>query len=218
MLAVTDTGTGMDSVTKARIFEPFFTTKEEGKGTGLGLATVYGIVRQSGGHITVYSEPGQGTTFRVYFPANSATKKPEREPVAVPHRTGGETVLVIEDEADLRSMIVRALTRRDYNVLEARTGEEALELVEKQKAKVQLLITDIVMPGMRGTEAAQRLASVVPDLKILYMSGYTDNAMFHQKLLEAGTIFLQKPFSVSALEERVQKALENKSKAAGSFT
>jgi CheY-like chemotaxis protein len=115
-------------------------------------------------------------------------------------------------------MIVRALARRDYHVLEARTGEEALELVEKQKAEVQLLITDIVMPGMRGTEAAQRLASLLPDLKILYMSGYTDNAMFHQKLLEAGTIFLQKPFSVSALEERVQKALEGKSKAAGSLT
>jgi PAS domain S-box-containing protein len=218
MLAVTDTGTGMDSDTKARIFEPFFTTKEEGKGTGLGLATVYGIVKQSGGHIAVYSEPGQGTTFRVYFPATSASKKQEREPAPAPRKTRGETVLVIEDEADLRSMIVRALARRDYHVLEARTGEEALELVEKQKAEVQLLITDIVMPGMRGTEAAQRLASLLPDLKILYMSGYTDNAMFHQKLLEAGTIFLQKPFSVSALEERVQKALDGKSKAAGSLT
>jgi PAS domain S-box-containing protein len=216
MLAVTDTGTGMDADTKARIFEPFFTTKEEGKGTGLGLATVYGIVKQSGGHIAVYSEPGQGTTFKVYFPATSAEKKPEREPAATPYRANGETVLVVEDENDLRNMIVRALRRRDYNVLEARTGEEALELVENKGVQVQLLITDIVMPGMRGTEAAQRLVSLLPDLKTLYMSGYTDNAMFHQKLLETGTLFLQKPFSIAALEEKVQKALEKKSSAAAS--
>ncbi len=208
MLAVTDTGTGMDAAIQAQIFEPFFTTKEEGKGTGLGLATVYGIVKQSGGHIAVYSEPGQGTTFRIYFPATSASKKLEREPVLTPYRAKGETVLVIEDEADLRNMIVRALRRREYHVLEARTGEEALELVQNHEDAVQLLITDIVMPGMRGTEAAQRLADVVPDLKILYMSGYTDSAMFHQKLLETGSIFLQKPFTVSALEEKVQKALQ----------
>lgn len=214
MLAVTDTGTGMDAATKARVFEPFFTTKEEGKGTGLGLATVYGIVKQSGGHIAVYSEPGQGTAFKVYFPATSAEKKPDREPAATPYRAHGETILVVEDENDLRNMIVRALRRREYNVLEARTGEEALELVEKEGAKVQLLITDIVMPGMRGTEAAQRLAALLPDLKTLYMSGYTDNAMFHQKLLETGTLFLQKPFTIAALEEKVQKALEKKSAAA----
>ncbi|HLJ28136.1 MAG TPA: ATP-binding protein [Candidatus Angelobacter sp.] len=210
MLAVTDTGTGMDAAIQAQIFEPFFTTKEEGKGTGLGLATVYGIVKQSGGHIAVYSEPGQGTTFRIYFPATSASKKLDREPVLTPYRAKGETVLVIEDEADLRNMIVRALRRREYHVLEARTGEEALELVQNHEDAVQLLITDIVMPGMRGTEAAQRLADVVPDLKILYMSGYTDSAMFHQKLLETGSIFLQKPFTVSALEEKVQKALQKK--------
>lgn len=215
MLAVTDTGTGMDTETKARIFEPFFTTKEEGKGTGLGLATVYGIVKQSGGHIAVYSEPGQGTTFKVYFPATSAEKKLDRQPAPVPYHANGETILVVEDEDDLRNMIVRALLRRDYKVLEARTGEEALGLVETNGAQIQLLITDIVMPGMRGTEAAQRLASLMPDLKTLYMSGYTDNAMFHQKLLEAGTLFLQKPFTIAALEEKVQKALEKRSAAAG---
>jgi signal transduction histidine kinase/ActR/RegA family two-component response regulator len=215
MLAVTDTGSGMDAATKARIFEPFFTTKEEGKGTGLGLATVYGIVKQSGGHVTVYSEPGQGTAFKVYFPATSAGKKPDREPAATPYRAHGETLLVVEDENDLRNMIVRALRRREYNVLEARTGEEALELVEKDGCKVQLLITDIVMPGMRGTEAAQRLVALLPDLRTLYMSGYTDNAMFHQKLLETGTLFLQKPFTIAALEEKVQKALEKKSATAG---
>jgi PAS domain S-box-containing protein len=216
MLAVTDTGTGMDTAIQAQIFEPFFTTKEEGKGTGLGLATVYGIVKQSGGHIAVYSEPGQGSTFRVYFPATSVSRKSEPEPAAATYRAKGETVLVIEDETDLRNMIVSALRRRKYQVLEARTGEEALELVEKNSADVDLLITDIVMPGMRGTEAAQRLASVVPDLKVLYMSGYTDNAMFHQKLLEAGTIFLQKPFSVTALEETVQKTLQKQARNAAS--
>jgi two-component system, cell cycle sensor histidine kinase and response regulator CckA len=134
---------------------------------------------------------------------------------AVPYHAHGETILVVEDEEDLRNMIVRALRRRDYKVLEARTGEEALELVETNRAQIQLLITDIVMPGMRGTEAALRLASLLPDLKTLYMSGYTDNAMFHQKLLEAGTLFLQKPFTITALEEKVQKALEKKSAAAG---
>ena len=215
MLAVTDTGTGMDAATQAQIFEPFFTTKEEGKGTGLGLATVYGIVKQSGGHISVYSEPGQGSTFRIYFPATSVAKKlPEPEAAAAAYRAKGETVLVIEDETDLRNMIVSALRRRRYQVLEARTGEEALEMVEQKGDKIHLLITDVVMPGMRGTEAAQRISSVVPGLKILYMSGYTDNAMFHQKLLETGTIFLQKPFTVSVLEEKVQKALERKAKKA----
>lgn len=215
MLAVTDTGMGMDATTQARIFEPFFTTKEEGKGTGLGLATVYGIIKQSGGHIAVYSEPGQGSTFRIYFPATSASQKTEPEPLPAPYRVKGETVLVIEDETDLRSMIVSALRRRKYNVLEARTGEEALELVQ-QNGDVHLLITDIVMPGMRGTEAAQRLSSTIPALRVLYMSGYTDNAMFHQKLLDTGTLFLQKPFTVSALEEKVQQALKKKIRKAAS--
>ena len=214
MLALTDTGCGMDSATKARIFEPFFTTKEEGKGTGLGLATVYGIVKQSGGHISVYTEPGQGTTFKVYFPATAVVKVSEHAPVGAPAAARGETILVIEDESDLRSMIVRALQRRDYHVLEATNGEEALELVRQNNNDVQLLITDIIMPGMRGTEAAQRIAGHVPDVKVLYMSGYTDNAMFHQKLLEAGTLFLQKPFAIDALEDKVGQILESKVRAA----
>jgi CheY-like chemotaxis protein len=204
----------MDAAIQARIFEPFFTTKEEGKGTGLGLATVYGIVKQSGGHISVYSEPGQGTTFKVYFPATALVNKSQPEHVVLQTSSHGETILVIEDEDDLRNMIVRALRRRDYNVLEARNGEEALEIVPKNNNDVQLLITDMVMPGMRGTEAAQRLINLVPNLKVLYMSGYTDNAMFHQKLLDAGTIFIQKPFTLSALEEKVRQTLELKSKSA----
>ena len=214
MLAVTDTGCGMDAAVKGRIFEPFFTTKEEGKGTGLGLATVYGIVKQSDGHISVYSEPGQGTTFKVYFPATKMVKKQESEPVAANHAAHGETVLVVEDETDLRNMIVRALRRRNYEVLEAANGEEAVELVRHNGSGVQLLITDIIMPGIRGTEAAQQIVSMVPGLKVLYMSGYTDNAMFHQKLLDAGTVFIQKPFSLTALEEKVRQILESKAQAA----
>jgi two-component system, cell cycle sensor histidine kinase and response regulator CckA len=175
---------------------------------------VYGIVKQSGGHIAVYSEPEQGTTFRIYFPATSSASKAEPEAAASPHVGDGETVLVIEDEADLRSMIVRALRRREYQVLEARTGEEALQMIQQGSADVQLLITDIVMPGMRGTEAAQQILAVVPDLKVLYMSGYTDNAMFHQKLLASGTLFLQKPFTIAALEDKVRNALKKETRIA----
>ena len=211
MLAVTDTGCGMDAATKARIFEPFFTTKEEGKGTGLGLATVYGIVKQSDGHISVYSEPGEGTTFKVYFPAASLTRK--QAATAAPAKGAslpGATILVVEDETDLRNMIVRALRRCDYYVLEARNGEEAMEVVQRDGNHVELLITDIIMPGMRGTEAAQRLSSLLPGLKVLYMSGYTDNAMFHQKLLATGAVFIQKPFTLDVLQERVRSALNGK--------
>jgi PAS domain S-box-containing protein len=214
MLAVTDTGCGMDEATKTRLFEPFFTTKEEGKGTGLGLATVYGIVKQSGGHISVYSEPDQGTTFQVYFPATSIPQLPERE-VALPNYTAhGETILVVEDETDLRKMIVQALQRRGYQVLEAFSGEEAIQIVQNGNTSIRLLITDLVMAGMPGTEAAQKILSLVPNLKIIYMSGYADNAMFHQKLLDAGSIFIQKPFTADALEEKVRTALKMQAESA----
>ena len=209
MLAVTDTGCGMDAATMARIFEPFFTTKEEGKGTGLGLATAYGIVTQSGGHISVYSEPGQGTTFKVYFPAVTATKDVEKESVAASHASRGETVLVVEDEENVRDMTAQALRRAGYQVLLASSGEEALEMVVTKRWHFQLLITDIVMPGLRGTEVAQKLMAMVPGLRVLYMSGYTDNAMFHQKLLGPGTAFMQKPFTLNVLEEKVAQVLES---------
>jgi PAS domain S-box-containing protein len=214
MLAVTDTGCGMDAGTQERIFDPFFTTKEEGKGTGLGLSTVYGIVKQSGGHISVYSESGQGTTFQVYFPATSIPKKAEHEVASPNYASRGEAILVVEDENDLRIMIARALQRRGYHVLEAGSGEEAVDIIQKKDPSVQLLITDIVMPGMRGTEAAQKISALVPNLKVLYMSGYTDNAMFHQKLLDAGAVFIQKPFTADVLEEKVRKALKMKAKPA----
>jgi two-component system cell cycle sensor histidine kinase/response regulator CckA len=212
MLAVTDTGCGMDDATKARIFEPFFTTKEEGKGTGLGLATAYGIVKQSGGHIAVYSEPGQGTTLKVYFPATSISRETEKEIVPTNRAPRGETILVVEDEADVRNMIVRALTRIGYRVLEAASGEDALEMLIVERSNVQLLITDIVMPGLRGTDVAQKLSALVPGLRIIYMSGYTDNAMFHQKLLDAGAAFIQKPFTLEVLEDRVTKTLEQRTR------
>ena len=208
MLAVTDTGCGMDAGTQARIFEPFFTTKGENKGSGLGLATAYGIVKQSGGHITVYSEPGQGTTFKVFFPATSSERKAEKELLVSARASRGGIILVVEDEDDLRRLIVRALCRLDYQVLEACTGEEAVEIVQKNNSTVHLLITDIVLPGIGGARVAQVVAALVPNMKVLFMSGYTDNAMFHQKLLNAGSAFIQKPFTLDALEEKVAKILE----------
>lgn len=211
MLAVTDTGCGMDAATQARIFEPFFTTKEEGKGTGLGLATAYGIVKQSGGHIAVYSEPGQGTTFKVYFPIASSSTRTEQEHVTGSHEPHGETILVVEDEENVRDMIVQALRRKAYNVMEASCGEDALSLVQGGKCKPQLIITDIVMPGIRGTETARKLLSMVPGLGVIYMSGYTDNAMFHQRLLDTGAHFIQKPFTLDTLDDKVTQALDSRS-------
>jgi PAS domain S-box-containing protein len=208
MLAVTDTGCGMDAATKARIFEPFFTTKEEGKGTGLGLATAYGIVKQSGGHIAVYSEPNRGTTFKVYFPAASISLSTEKAICATERRPSGETVLVVEDDDTVRDMIVQALARRGYKVIEATNGQEALDMVAEQQCRAHLLITDIVMPGIRGTEVAQKLVSMIPGLGVLYMSGYTDNAMFHQKVIDTGACFVQKPFTLDVLDEKVLQALE----------
>jgi CheY-like chemotaxis protein len=196
----------MDAATQTRIFEPFFTTKD-GKGSGLGLATAYGIVKQSGGHITVYSEPGQGTTFRVFFPATSSARKMGKELVSPVRASRGEVILLVEDEDDLRRMIVRALGRLDYQVLEACTGEEAVEIAQKNNSAIHLLISDIVLPGIGGARVAQVVSALVPNLKILFMSGYTDNAMFHQKLLDAGSEFIQKPFTLDALGERVGKIL-----------
>lgn len=212
MLAVTDTGCGMDAATKARVFEPFFTTKEEGKGTGLGLATAYGIVKQSGGHIAVYSELNRGTTFKVYFPATSIVPSGEKEHVVPEYRPRGETILVVEDDDTVRDMIVQALERRGYKVVQATSGEEALEMVAAQHCSAHLLITDIVMPGIRGTEVAQKLTSMIPGLGVIYMSGYTDNAMFHQKVLDGDVCFIQKPFTLDVLDDRLTQALAGRSR------
>jgi PAS domain S-box-containing protein len=208
LLAVSDTGIGMDAETRAHIFEPFFTTKEAGQGTGLGLATVYGIVNQSGGHIWVYSEPGKGTTFKIYFPATTAEPEPSRisreSQFAL---TGHETVLLVEDEASLRSLIEQVLGNQGYKVLVASMGEAALEIVKRHKEPIDLLITDVVMPKMGGQVLAEQMKTSHPEMKIIFMSGYTNNALLHNESLKEGALFLQKPFTPDVLLRKVREAL-----------
>ncbi len=208
MLAVTDTGYGMDKETLTKIFEPFFTTKEMGKGTGLGLATVYGIVKQSGGNIWVYSEPGRGTTFKIYLPQTLAEQ--ESKTGAVEKETpkgGGEHILVVEDEDSMRKLAETVLSRLGYKVSVAANGGEALLLMETKGLKPDLVITDVVMPYMSGKELVNRLQRNQPDLKVLYMSGYTDNAIVHHGVLDPGTAFIQKPFTIRGIAEKVQAVL-----------
>jgi len=207
MLAVSDTGTGMSPEVKARIFEPFFTTKEMGKGTGLGLATVYGIVKQSGGSIWVYSEPGQGTVFKVYFPAVS--EAPERASAKMPAKStsGTETILVVEDEESVRSLIRLALAAGGYKVLEADDAEKALAVCASHEGPIHLLLTDVVMPKMSGPLVAEKVAAVRPGMKVLFMSGYTDDAIVHHGVLNQGVPFIQKPFSPVMLRRRIREVL-----------
>lgn len=209
-LSVSDTGIGMSPQVKEKIFEPFFTTKEKGKGTGLGLSTVYGIVKQSSGNIWVYSEPGHGTTIKIYLPiAEEEVDAQYRRYETDPLPKGNETVLLVEDEASVRDLASRFLRQQGYTVLEASNGDEALHMALKPSgSKIHLLFTDMVMPQMSGRALVQELKCLKPDIKVLYTSGYTDNAIVHHGILEHGTHFLQKPFSLNTLSHKVREALD----------
>jgi CheY-like chemotaxis protein len=210
MLAVSDTGVGLDPEAQALIFEPFFTTKELGKGTGLGLSTVYGIVKQSGGLIWVYSEPGKGTTFKIYLPRLEAPGD-----VAglsqVPGKCewGSEIILLVEDEDMVRQVARRILARHGYTVLEAASGDDALAVSREHAGPIHLMLTDVVMPGMSGQEIAENLKLQRPEMQVLFMSGHTENAIVHHGVLDPGTAFIQKPFKHTVLTHKIREVLDN---------
>jgi PAS domain S-box-containing protein len=212
MLAITDTGVGMDTETQSRIFEPFFTTKGT-KGTGLGLSTVYGIVKQSGGYIWVYSEPGKGTSFKVYMPhvtvdeVAAVIEQPAAQ-AAAPVEAARETILVVEDETNLRRLTRQFLENQGYTVVEAPDGAAAVQICVAHQGIIHLMLTDVIMPGMNGRELAQRVAEIRPNMKVLYMSGYTENAIGHNGTLDAGITLLQKPFTLHALKAKVREVLD----------
>jgi signal transduction histidine kinase/ActR/RegA family two-component response regulator len=211
MLAVSDTGGGIEKEVLPKIFEPFFTTKEPGKGTGLGLATVYGIVKQAGGHIWVYSEPGQGTTFKIYLPRIDEPALAPEVPETPGLLKGWETILLVEDEATLRAIAREILEEEGYRVMEAAGPHEAIEMAHRHPEPIHLLLTDVVMPGMNGLALAESLAATRPELRVLYMSGYTDDVMAHRGVLASGALLLEKPFTVQALLVRVRAALGERS-------
>ena len=209
VLTVTDTGIGMDRETMARMFEPFFTTKDASKGTGLGLSTVYGIVQQSGGHIRVRSEVGKGTRFDIYFPRSGISEQPAtpRPPTPVLSR-GTETVLLVEDDEQVRGVMYAILRRQGYVVLEAQNGGEAILVCEQHEGEIHVLVTDMVLPRMSGRQLAERLRSLRPGLKVLYVSGYVEHGFGRQGGLDASFAFLPKPITPDALARRVREVLD----------
>jgi len=213
LLAVSDTGTGMDRETQKRVFEPFFTTKDRGKGTGLGLSTVFGIVQQSGGHVWVYSEPGKGTTFKVYLPRVDAEVEVLAPHVATATLRGTETILLVEDEEQVRAIVLNILRRRGYSVIVAESAAAALLLSERHPGPIDLLLTDVVMPQMSGPELIKRLASTRPDMKSLCMSGYTGESIVRHGALEPGIAFIQKPITPASLARKVREVLEEERRA-----
>jgi len=211
MLLVSDTGMGMAPEVKKKVFEPFFTTKEKDKGTGLGLSTVYGIVKQSGGDIWVYSEPGYGTTFKIYFPRVDEPQdivevKEERLEEGLPH--GDETILVVEDDEEVRKITGRILRMQGYRVLEASNGGDVFSVCDQHDGPIHLMVTDVVMPKMHGPELAKRVSSLYPEMKVIYMSGYVEKFISHHGILEKGMEYIQKPFTVNELARKVREVLD----------
>jgi CheY-like chemotaxis protein len=210
MLAVSDTGSGMDEPTRSRVFEPFFTTKGPGKGTGLGLATVYGIVKQSGGDIQLYSEVGHGTSFKIYLPrvAEQVIDALDARPAITAMPRGEETVLLVEDEPEVRDLAREILEGSGYTVLQACDPQEAVLMAERHAGPIRLLLTDVIMPRQSGRALAERLRPLRPEMHVLYMSGYTNEAIVRHGVLEPDTMFIQKPFTPAALGQKVREALD----------
>src|SRR5262249_33758304 len=207
LLTVSDTGSGMSEEVKSHLFEPFYTTKERGKGTGLGLATSYGIAKQAGGHIAVYSELGAGTTMRVYLPsvADAVESEPARRAAA---RGGDETILLVEDEAAVRNVASKILGARGYRIVEAGDADEALGVLERNSAEIDLVFTDVVLPRMGGRELAEKALEMRPGIKGLLASGYTDDIVLHRRLMEHGVALLQKPYTSESLCLKVRETLD----------
>lgn len=208
LLAVSDTGIGMSESVKEHIFEPFFTTKELGKGTGLGLAMCHGIIKQNGGHIWLYSEPEQGTTFKIYLPRVLETEQPVKPAVNMVKPEGTETILLVEDEPMVRGITVETLKMFGYNIIECSSGKEAIEKADNFDGKIELLLTDVVMPHMSGKELATRLQKTIPNLKVLYVSGYTENTIVHHGILEDEVAFVAKPYNINSLAAKVREVLD----------
>jgi CheY-like chemotaxis protein len=208
MMAVSDTGCGMSDELQSRIFEPFFTTKEQGKGTGLGLSTVYGIVKQSGGSVRVYSEPGLGTTFKIYLPqVNEQASAVEPGVARSTDLSGTETVLLVEDEEAVRQLAQEVLQSKGYRVLGASNGNEAVKVAGQHVGVIELMVTDVVMPLLGGRELAEKLFVTRPEMRVLYMSGYTDDAIMQHGVLDGSAAFLEKPFAPDALALKVREVL-----------